>query len=291
MSLYLDIFTAVVLLICVFAGYWRGIFKYTVLLLTSLLAVVVSLVFTQLTTDNVYDRFVRSRISMGLERVCESVDVEKTVNDKLAEMNIDLTLDARSVREAFDGDTRPSESIKGLLESRGLDSARAAEAAEDVFSSVKYEAKRRVSVELDDSVFNSVIRQAADVFDRQSAKIFFALSRDDPSYAAQLLEENVVRKIALPVVRVLLFFVYLLLFELAARAIVLIVGVFSHMKLTVGLRLAGAALGAFKGALYVLLAAYLAAELITSLGNGNSYLSLSQCENTLLFKYFFGVFY
>ena len=69
MSLYLDIFTAVVLLICVFAGYWRGIFKYTVLLLTSLLAVVVSLVFTQLTTDNVYDRFVRSRISMGRMRL------------------------------------------------------------------------------------------------------------------------------------------------------------------------------------------------------------------------------
>ncbi|MBR1423617.1 MAG: hypothetical protein IJ571_09295 [Ruminococcus sp.] len=291
MSLYLDIFTAAALILCVFAGYWRGIFKYAVLLLTSLLAVVVSLVFTQLTTENVYDRFVKGKISKGLESVCEAVDVEKTVNEKLAEMNVDITLDARSVNEAFDGTTRPSESIKGLLESRGLDTERAEEAAEDVFSQVKYEAKRRVSVDIDESVFNSAIKQAADDFDKQSAQIFFALSRDDPAYAAELLEENVVRGIALPIVRVLLFFVYLLLFELAARAIVLIVGVFSHMKLTVGLRLAGAALGAFKGALYVLMAAYLAAELITALGSVNNYISLSQCEDTLLFKYFFAVFY
>ena len=291
MSFLLDMICAVILILFVFIGIYRGVFKFTIMLLASVVCCSLSLALSDMAAENAYNKFVKKKVVSGLETACRGIDVAEEVNNRLAENGIDIRLDAQKIKQSFDQSTSPSESISKLLVSEGFDADLAKETASDVFADVKNEFKNSFNVSFDGSYLDKAADQVIKSFDKKSTEIFYALSRDDPSYSAELLEKNLLRSLILPIVRITIFIILYIIMEIGVKIILFLVGVLTGKRISTAARVGGGALGAVKGIMYCLLIGYFAAQIVAVMGESNSYLSLSQCSDTILFKYFFRAFY
>ena len=137
MSFLLDMICAVILILFVFIGIYRGVFKFTIMLLASVVCCSLSLALSDMAAENAYNKFVKKKVVSSLETACRGIDVAEEVNNRLAENGIDIRLDAQKIKQSFDQSTSPSESISKLLVSEGFDADLAKETASDVFADVK----------------------------------------------------------------------------------------------------------------------------------------------------------
>ena len=291
MALLLDMICAVILILFVFIGIYRGVFKFTILLLASVVCASVSLFLSDMAAENAYNKFVKEKITSGLETACKGLDVTKEVNERLAEKGLSVQIDSQKIKDSFDRSTKPSESIKNLLEKEGLDTQSAEDTASEIFTDVKNEFKNHFDISFQNASLDKVADQAVNMFDKKATQIFYALSRDDPTYSAELLEKNILRALILPLLRIMIFIILYIVMEIGVKLILFLVGIFTGGRLSVSARVGGGALGALKGGMYCLLIAYFAAQIISTMGESNGFLSLKQCNDTLIFKYFFHVFY
>ncbi len=291
MSLFLDLICAVLLILFVFIGYYRGFAKFAVLLIASFISATLAFLLADVTAGNVYEKYVQKKMTKGLESAIAVVDVTKEVNDRLSDMGLSIRVTADEIKSAFNKTTAPLESIQTLLQAHGLDPESAHDAAGDVFKQVKETVQEKAGTSFDSSAMNKLASKAVSAFDEKASVIFYALSRDDNAYAAEILEKELIRKPFITLLKIVMFLIFYIVFELGFRLIIFLAGLIPGNKISAGMRTGGACLGAVKGAAYCMILAYYAASLVAMMGETNSLLSLNDCHDTLIFRLFFDVFY
>ncbi len=291
MSLLLDLICAVLLILFVFIGYYRGFAKFAVLLIASFISAAIAFVLADVTAGNVYEKYVQKKMTNGIESAVKVIDVTKEVNDRLKQMGLSIKVTADEIKTAFNKTSVPSESIRDLLVSHGLDTESAHDAAGDIFNDVKAAVQERAGMSFDSSVMNKLASKAVSSFDEKASVIFYALSRDDSAYAAEILEKELVRKAFITLLKIVLFLIFYIVFELGFRLIIFMAGLIPGNRISPGMRIGGACLGAVKGAAYCMILAYYASALVAMMGETNSLISLRDCHDTLIFRLFFDIFY
>ena len=125
-----------------------------------------------------------------------------------------------------------------------------------------------------------------------SAKAYDAVrafaSGEDNKKGIEYIVYHIIDGPVTTLIRFALFVIFMILLEALLAVVFMIAGVLDHLPAVSGAnRAGGLILGAAKGCLYILLAAWIAARIVASEG----FVSSGLFENTFLFKYFFKIFF
>ena len=113
-------------------------------------------------------------------------------------------------------------------------------------------------------------------------------SGEDNTSGVKYLVNNVIDGMMTTLIRFILFAIIFIICEAIVAVVFIVAGVLDHLPMVDGInKTGGLILGILKGVLYIFLLAAICSAFVKS----GSYVTADEVEETIVFKYFFSVFY
>ena len=292
MNYLLDGMVAVILIVTMLVGYYRGFVRYVISMLGTVVSVVLSLLIANALAQPVYERFVQQPITQSIETAVSKMDVNSIVKNELENLGAGQLVDDNDVEEILTGAGTISENLDSVLTTKGADTA----TAEDISGKFNNwlssdNVSKKITEVTGDENSVSAIMQGVD-FTREQIDTTIKTIAQDKTSGAEYMEKNIVQPIAVPVVKVVLFFVCLIFLGLVIKLILFVSGVFTKLpEISAANHFGGLALGCIKGLLYVALIAFMLCTVVNSTHDSLPTFNSEISESTYIFKYFFNFFY
>lgn len=288
MSIALDLMIPAIMFITAVIGYHKGFVRYAIKLLGTVACIVIALVLSGILAAPIYDNIVSPKLEDALNEQFQDFDITGLVRKGIKDEGADIELNDKQLRKALnDRGSLPAAFERAVKEAGGSDedAADIRNSAESFFSkdlgsrvaeAAGFEDHEEIGRQLDMSIGKA--------YDLVRA---FA-SGEDNSAGVNYLVTNVINGVITTLIRFVLFAVIFILCEAICAIIFAVAGVFDHLPMVSDInKTGGLILGMLKGVLYVFLIAAVYAAVVRC----GPFISTDDIDNTIVFKYFFRVFY
>ncbi len=289
MAFALDIAVIFIFTASAAIGYCRGFARYALKMLGTIVCVIVAFVLADILSEPIYERFVEPRVVERISEELEGFSVEDTVREYLQQNGIETELTDEQLKEALTYDGDISQAVASAAENGGADSgeiSRIEEQLDSFFESgFVQEVCRQLGIENSD--------EATEFSKGFAYDTVRALASDDESEGAGYIA-GAVSPLIVTIVKYILFIIILIAAESVLAIIFTIAGVFDRIPVANGFnRLLGLLAGMAKGALYLLLIAFICSVVIELSEDypGRFPLNIELINDTYIFRYIFYIFY
>lgn len=288
MSTALDLMIPAIMVITAFVGYRKGFVRYAVKLIGTVACIIIALIASGILAPPIYESVVSPRLESALNKQLEGFDITSAVRKGMVDSGTDVKLDDKQLRKALsDRGSLPAAFERAAKEagSSDKDAAEIRSSAERFFSEdLGARLAKEAGFEDHEEVGKRLDMSIGKAYDLVRA---FA-SGEDNSAGVKYLVTNVIDGMMTTLIRFCLFAVIFILCEAILAVIFAVAGVLDHLPMVSGInKTGGLILGLLKGVLYVFVIAAIYAAFVK---NG-SFLSRDAADQTIVFRYFFKVFY
>lgn len=288
MSIALDIMIPAVMVLTAAVGYRKGFVRYAVKLLGTVTCIVVALVLSGLLAAPIYDGIVAPRLEAALNEQFEDFDITGLVRKGIRDEGTDIELSDKQLKKALsDRGSLPAAFERAVKDAGGSDKdALAARNSAESFFSEDFGSRVAEAAGFEDN------EEFGKKLDMSIGKVYdlvraFA-SGEDNSAGVNYLVTNVLDGVMTTLIRFVLFAVLFIICEAVCAVIFAVAGVFDHLPMVAGInKTGGLILGMLKGVLYV----FLIAAVYAAVAKSAPFVSTEDVDKTIVFKYFFRVFY
>lgn len=295
MTWLLDGIVVLIIVLSAVIGYFRGFFKYTVCLLGTIFAVLLSLFIADMTAQNVYNKMVKTKLTTGISETVNKADIPARIREELSNEGLAVNIENDDLKKIFDGTANYADNMKALLLSKGATESSAQNAVNNFSTYISSNRWQLIAQSIDGSADTSSYSTTADGLDSISDEVentIFSKLVSQSSDTAQYIEENVLRQIIVPFVKIAIFVVCYIIFSIIIRLIIFLTGINRQMpEMSVANRVGGLAIGLVKGILYCMLIAFLFTSVVNSTSNSMQFFNSKTADNTLIFRYLFDIFF
>lgn len=288
MSIALDIMVFVIIGVTAFIGYKLGFVRYAIKLLGTIACVVVALIVSDMLAPPVFNNIVAPKVESAVLGKLGSFDITSEVKSVLGDLGMGVSLDDKQIRKAL---SDPG-SLPSAFERAALNSGAPQDKAEEL--------KKKAESYFDQDLGTTIAQYAG--FDDYEAvgermqltsgkayDLVRAFAKDDGNASGvHYLVYNVFDGVLTSVIRYVIFTVILIILEIAMAVIFRVAGVLDHLPALSGAnKTLGLMAGILKGVLYVCLIAGICAAVVKS----DSIMDPQTFDDSVIFGFFFRVFY
>lgn len=288
MALALDLLIPVIITVTAIVGYRRGFVRYLIKLIGTIACIVVALVVSDMLADPVYEHIVAPRLEKTLNKQFEGFDIGRVVRKGISDEGTEVTLSDKELRQVLsDGGSLPA-AFERAAKQAGDSVEKAAEVKESADRFFKNgfgnQLAKTAGFDDDEEVGKRLDMSSGKVYDLVRA---FASGEDNTS-GVKYLVNNVIDGMMTTLIRFILFAIIFIICEAIIAVVFIVAGVLDHLPMVDGInKTGGLILGILKGVLYIFLLAAICSAFVKS----GSYVTADEVEETIVFKYFFSVFY
>ena len=288
MALALDLLIPVIITVTAIVGYRRGFVRYLIKLIGTIACIVVALVVSDMLADPVYEHIVAPRMEKTLNKQFEGFDISRVVRKGISDEGTEVTLSDKELRQVLsDGGSLPA-AFERAAKQAGDSVEKAAEVKESADRFFKNgfgnQLAKTAGFDDDEEVGKRLDMSSGKVYDLVRA---FASGEDNTS-GVKYLVNNVIDGMMTTLIRFILFAIIFIICEAIIAVVFIVAGVLDHLPMVDGInKTGGLILGILKGVLYIFLLAAICSAFVKS----GSYVTADEVEETIVFKYFFSVFY
>lgn len=296
MTWLLDGIVVLIIIISAIIGYIRGFFKYAVCLLGTICAVLLSLFIADMTAQNVYNKMVKTKLTTSISQAVTKADIPSKIREELSNEGLAVNVENDDLKKIFDGTANYADNMKALLLSKGATEVSAQNAVNNFSTYISSNRWQLIAESIDGSAdANSgnaySINGLDSVSDEVENTILSKLVSQSPD-TAQYIEENVLRQMLVPFVKIAVFVVCYIIFSVIIRLIIFLTGINRKMpEMSAANRVGGLAIGLAKGIMYCMLIAFLFTSVVNSTSDSMQFFNSKTADNTLIFRYLFDIFF
>lgn len=288
MALALDLLIPVIITVTAIVGYRRGFVRYLIKLIGTIACIVVALVVSDMLADPVYEHIVAPRLEKTMNKQFEGFDIGRVVRKGISDEGTEVTLSDKELRQVLsDGGSLPA-AFERAAKQAGDSVEKAAEVKESADRFFKNgfgnQLAKTAGFDDDEEVGKRLDMSSGKVYDLVRA---FASGEDNTS-GVKYLVNHVIDGMMTTLIRFILFAIIFIICEAIIAVVFIVAGVLDHLPMVDGInKTGGLILGILKGVLYIFLLAAICSAFVKS----GSYVTADEVEETIVFKYFFSVFY
>lgn len=288
MSIALDLMIPVIMIITAIIGYRQGFVRYAIRLAGTVGCIIIALVLSGILAAPIYVSVVAPRIESALNKQLENFDIAGLFRDRLPNENALVNMDDKQIRKALSD----SGSIPAAFERVAKESGCSDKDAADIRASVDDFFRVDFCTRFAEASGYEDYEEFAGQLDISVAKAYdlvraFA-SGEDSSEGVKYLVDNVINGTITGLIRFMLFAIIFVICSMIIAVVFTVAGVLDHLPMVSGInKTGGLILGMLKGVLYVFLIALLYAAVVKT----GLLVSTEDVDETIIFKYFFSVFY
>lgn len=295
MSILLDCIVAVLFIVTCITGYVMGFFKYAALMLKTVVTLLVAGLAAYMFAAPAYDTVARDKAVKAVEERIEKIDVISRMDTDLHELGLPQSVSSEDIRSVVLQDGDVVENFNKLLEGKKVDPSARQELSdkfETYLDGELYGKVIRLSQEDDEKDDSNFVKLGVKKSREEFVKLVKILVAADKHAAAQQVEESYIRPVGVKIAGAVIFLIVSVAVSVILVIVIKVAGLLSKIKVVCAANsFGGLALGAAKGALYVLVLAYALCAVVNASHNNLDELNTGIVDKTYLFKHFFNIFY